>query len=233
MPSRDRMYSKRFRPASSEPSMEFRRDREFPQAASACSRTLEPLPDERSWQRSCNPDDMHADLGIKKILVPIDFSETSQRVLDLGRTLADVSGASLHLLHVIGYPLATARTIDQERREACSRLDALLDSTDRDKRNATTSCEVGTPAHEIVQYATKHATDLIVMGTHWHGLMVPMAGGSIAEAVVGLAPCAVLAVKSADTGACKSAIDPATLANISPDAGISPSGDGFPPSKLI
>jgi hypothetical protein len=47
--------------------------------------------------------------GIKKILVPIDFSETSQRVLDLGRTLADVSGASLHLLHVIGNPLQRPR----------------------------------------------------------------------------------------------------------------------------
>jgi universal stress protein A len=148
-------------------------------------------------------------LAVKKILVPIDFSETSKRVLEFGRLLADACGASLHLLHVIGYPLATAQTVDHERHDACSRLDALLDSTDRDERHATTSCEVGTPAHEIVRYATEHETDLIVMGTHWHGPTFHMATGSIAEGVLGLAPCAVLAVKGAERGACESAFDPA------------------------
>ena len=148
-------------------------------------------------------------LVIKRILVPIDFSETSKVVLELGRTLADACGASLHLLHVIGDPLATAFTIDQERRDACRRLEALLDSTDRDTRHATTSCEIGTPPHEIVEYATRHGTDLIVMGTHWHGPTFRMKAGSIAEGVLGLAPCAVLAVKSGRPAAHESLVDPA------------------------
>lgn len=149
-------------------------------------------------------------LAVKRILVPIDFSETSKRVLDFGRLLADASGASLHLLHVIGYPLATDQTMDQAQRDACSRLDALLDSADRDTRHATTSCEVGTPAHEIVHYAATHQTDVIVMGTHWHGPTFRMATGSIAEGVLGLAPCAVLAVKSAERSGSESAFDPVT-----------------------
>jgi universal stress protein A len=147
-------------------------------------------------------------LAIKKILVPIDFSEAAKGVLELGRTLADACGASLHLLHIIGDPLANAPTIDQERRDACGRLEALLDSTDRDKRHATTSCEVGTPSHEIVEYATQHGTDLIVMGTHWHGPTFRMTTGSIAESVLGLAPCAVLAVKSVAPPARELAVDP-------------------------
>jgi nucleotide-binding universal stress UspA family protein len=138
-------------------------------------------------------------VAVKNILVPIDFSETSKHVLDVARMLADACGASLHLLHVIGYPLATTHTLEQERGDVCARLDGLLNSVDRE-RHATVSCRVGTPAREIVDYATERGTDLIVMGTHWHGPTFQMVGGSIAESVLGLAPCPVLAVKGAERG---------------------------------
>ena len=146
-------------------------------------------------------------MTINTILVPIDFSETSTRVLDFARTLADACGASLHVMHIIGYPLATTGTAEDERRDARQRLDALLNDDDRKKRGATTSCEVGTPAHEIVRYAVDHPVDLIVMGTHWHGSTFQMAIGSIAETVLGLAPCAVLAVKGTDAERCEIELD--------------------------
>ena len=148
-------------------------------------------------------------VAIKNILVPIDFSETSNRVLEFARMLADACGASVELLHVIGYPLADGHTIEQERRDACHRLEVLLDSTDRGRRHATTSCDVGTPALEIVAHAARHATDLIVMGTHWHGPTLHLVTGSIAEGVVGMAPCAVLAVKGTEQMPAESAFDPA------------------------
>ena len=150
--------------------------------------------------------------AIKRILVPIDFSHTSARVLEFGRTLADACGASLHLLHVIGYPLTNSRALDQERHQALGRLEALVDRADREARHATTSCEVGTPATAIVAYAREHAIDLIVMGTHWHGPTFQMATGSIAEAVLGLAPCAVLAVKGSQTHRQEPVFDPVPAA---------------------
>jgi nucleotide-binding universal stress UspA family protein len=134
-------------------------------------------------------------IAVTRILVPIDFSEASGRALEFARVLADTWGASLHLLHVIGYPVVTPGTVRQERLDSSRRLDALLDATDRSARHATTSCEVGTPAAEIVRYATNHAIDLVVMGTHRHGPTFRMATGSIAERVVAEAPCAVLTVK--------------------------------------
>jgi nucleotide-binding universal stress UspA family protein len=146
-------------------------------------------------------------MTIKTILVPVDFSDTSARVLDFARTLADACGASMHVMHVIGYPMATPGIAEDERRDARQRLDALVNDDDRRKLGATTSCEVGTPAHEIVKYAAEHPVDLIVMGTHWHGATFQMATGSIAESVLGLAPCAVLAVKGADAGRCEIELD--------------------------
>lgn len=132
---------------------------------------------------------------VKNILVALDFSSTSKEALDFARTLADACGASLHLLHVVGCRLAASNAIEQERRDACAKLDALLDREDRVRRRATVSCQVGTPAHEIAGYAADHAIDLIVVGTHSHDPTLSMAIGSIADAVIGLAPCAVLVVK--------------------------------------
>jgi universal stress protein A len=146
-------------------------------------------------------------IAVNKILVPLDFSATSTRVLEFARILADACGASLHLLHVIACPFATAQAARQEQREACERLEALLNRPDRVIRHATTSCELGTPASEIVRHAVDNGIDLIVMGTHRRGPSFRMATGSVAEAVIGLAPCPVVAVKDAEERVCDSAID--------------------------
>jgi nucleotide-binding universal stress UspA family protein len=136
-------------------------------------------------------------MAVHKILVAIDFSETSKDALEFGRLLADACGASLHLLHVIGYPLTHPETLRQEQQDACRRLEALLEPADRERRHATSSCEIGTPACGIAGYAATHGFDLIVMGTHSHAQTFRMTTGSVAEAVIASAPCAVLAVKAA------------------------------------
>lgn len=151
-------------------------------------------------------------IAVKNILVPLDLSDASAPVLEFARTLADTFGATLHLLHVIGYPLASPQTMSLEQSDACGRLEVLLDAADRSRRHATASCAVGTPAQEIVRYAAGHAVDLIVMGTHRHGPTFRMVTGSIAQSVIGMAPCAVLAVKEAPAGAGNAAFDPLPLA---------------------
>lgn len=140
-------------------------------------------------------------MRLQKILVAIDFGAAATEALDFARTIADGSGASLDVLHVIGDPLAGASTREQARRAACARLEGLLRADDRLRRQAVVTCEFGTPGREIARYAGEHGIDLIVMGTHRHGPAHRMATGSIAETVIGNAPCAVLAVKPAtETG---------------------------------
>ena len=138
-------------------------------------------------------------MTIRSILVAIDVTDPSRQILEFARTIADASKGVVHLLHVIAHPVSNPAALEEQRRAALRRLEAMLDHVDRDARHATCSCEEGTPAHEIVQYATDHAVDLIVMGTHSHGPGYHLPFGSVAEAVLRLAPCAVLAVKSGDT----------------------------------
>lgn len=43
-------------------------------------------------------------ITLKTIVVATDFSETSSDAVDLGRSLADAFGSTLHLLHVVENP---------------------------------------------------------------------------------------------------------------------------------
>ena len=50
------------------------------------------------------------------------------------------------------------------------------------------------PANEIVRYAETHGADVIVLGSHGHGLVRRFLLGSVADKMVRQAPCAVLVV---------------------------------------
>jgi hypothetical protein len=58
----------------------------------------------------------------------------------------------------------------------------------------TTAVESGTPAPHIAEYARRHGIDLIVVGTHGRTGVSRVLLGSVAEHVVRIAPCPVLAV---------------------------------------
>lgn len=134
--------------------------------------------------------------ALRKIAVAVDFGELTPRALEFGRMLADSTGASLELVHVISYPLAEPENSAEQQLGVCRRLDSLLDETDRRQRRGTTACLVGPVTATLAQYATDQAIDLMVMGTHRHGPSFQMARSSVAEGVLGLAPCTVVAVKS-------------------------------------
>jgi nucleotide-binding universal stress UspA family protein len=53
----------------------------------------------------------------------------------------------------------------------------------------------GQPADTIVRFAQERRVDLIVMGTHGRGGLQRMLLGSVAERVLRLAPCPVLAIR--------------------------------------
>jgi universal stress protein A len=143
---------------------------------------------------------------ITRVLVPTDFSETSDAALGFARTIADTFGASLHLLHVFEDPFVTGPFAAETYAPLPpSTRAALLD--DADKRLAfrlppaelahfrgTTEVVSGISAPAIIEYANEHGIDLIVMGTHGRTGMAHLLLGSVAERVVRSATCPVLTV---------------------------------------
>jgi nucleotide-binding universal stress UspA family protein len=140
---------------------------------------------------------------IKTILVPIDFSETSEHALEYGAMLAKRFAASIHLVYVCEAPSMPAGSMD-------GYANALLDWSLRLGQEAgrqltqaarrmpevkvSTEVLFGNPANCIVTAATTNAADLIVMGTHGHGALLHVIMGNVASRVVGTAPCPVLTV---------------------------------------
>lgn len=146
---------------------------------------------------------------ITRILVPTDFSETSDAALVYAKDLAVTLGASLHLLHVFADPYALATyspevyaPLPPDVRERALEdvrecLDERLDSTERQRLAGTTAVVTGLTAKEIVRYATDNGMDLIVMGTHGRRGVAHLLLGSVAEHVVRTAHCPVLTVHGA------------------------------------
>jgi nucleotide-binding universal stress UspA family protein len=145
-------------------------------------------------------------IALKRILVPTDFSDTSEAATQYAIALAESMGSQLHVLHVFDNPLAYAwgaeafieppadyyERIEQRARD---RLNGVLTEAQRKKFDAQLELRTGSPFAEIIGYADEKGIDLIVMGTHGRGAVAHMLLGSVAERVVRKSPCPVLTVR--------------------------------------
>jgi nucleotide-binding universal stress UspA family protein len=148
--------------------------------------------------------------AFERILMPTDFSPTSQHALEHAVAVALKFGASLHILHVIANPMEVAAWpegywvelsgLRQRLREDAEASLARLAKSIEGVR-VTTEVLDGVPARAIVGAAKKHGAQLIVMGTHGHGGVTHLLLGSVAERVVRTAPCPVLTVSAASAEA--------------------------------
>jgi universal stress protein A len=146
--------------------------------------------------------------SIEKILCPVDFSEPSEKGLELARSLAARLGAELHIMHsidvapVIATPRISAAApvfdVSGYRKalmeSAEERLAALADHQETADVRVTTHLAEGAAAHEIIDLAAKLGVDMIVIATHGHSGWRRLIFGSVTEKVVRTAPCPVLTV---------------------------------------
>ena len=143
--------------------------------------------------------------NLQRILVPLDFSDTSTRALEQAKSVAERFNATIELLHVVPNPYIPdaspfytplpADFLDEVERDARKRLDESLTLAERDRFKARRVVIVGDPLTEIVEHATREKVDLIVMGTHGRRGVAHLFLGSVAERVVRTAPCPVLTVR--------------------------------------
>jgi nucleotide-binding universal stress UspA family protein len=145
-------------------------------------------------------------IDLKRILLPTDFSENSEVALKYALAFAEMTGASIHVLHVLQTAPATGwpaeiyvppptEFFERIEHDARERLDTWLTPEQRTKYKARLVAVSGSPFLEIVQYAKREDIDLIVIGTHGRGPVGHMLIGSVAERVVRKAPCPVLTVR--------------------------------------
>ncbi|MAO10531.1 MAG: universal stress protein UspA [Flavobacteriaceae bacterium] len=141
---------------------------------------------------------------MKKILIPVDFSEHSEYALKVAATLAKKQKASLVVLHMMGLSEAVlTRDESQEMFEAIyymklaqKRFKNFLDRDYLKGIKVETTVQNYKEFHEINSVAKNFNVDLIVMGSHGASGLKEVFVGSNTEKVVRTSSVPVLVVKN-------------------------------------
>lgn len=152
------------------------------------------------------PHDGHVPGLVKRILVPVDFSEPAAAALKQAKALAAHFEAHLDLLHVIepivqpvfygddvaGFELGAPRLEEKGHAE----LKQLYKETEGPSGPWRAHVVRGQPARAIAAFARVHGAHLIVQSSHGLTGLGYALLGSVAEEVVRLAPCPVFTFKT-------------------------------------
>lgn len=147
---------------------------------------------------------VNAPFRIKKILVPIDFSDCSKKALQYALPLAEQYDAEVTLLFVTPSPsyaggeygVIDATGLDAElAANATQRLEEFAAREVQARVPVKTMAGTGSPTAEIIDAAAKLPADIIVISTHGYSGLKHVLLGSVAEHVVRHAPCPVLVVR--------------------------------------
>jgi nucleotide-binding universal stress UspA family protein len=142
----------------------------------------------------------------RRILHPTDFSSASRTAFKKAVAMAKADRAELLLAHVLAFPAPIlsdgfmSPTIYDDlsrsmRADGQKRLDKLIAQAKAAGVRASGLLLEGMPADAINRAARVKRADMIVIGTHGRTGLARLFMGSVAERVVGGAPCPVLTVR--------------------------------------
>ena len=134
-----------------------------------------------------------------KVLIAIDFSPASERVLDEAAARPWPEGAVFSVVHVVDVQ-GFARfppLIEDAKREGDRLVKAGTEKLSRSGHNAVSEVIMGFPRRAICEYAKEWHADLIMAGSHGHSAIGRFLLGSVAQAVLRTAPCSMEVVRSA------------------------------------
>jgi len=149
---------------------------------------------------------------MKKILAAIDFSNATSGVISAATELAKAFGAELHLIHVIepeptytAYGLSPGEfpEIHTFHEQARSRSQKNLDTTAAEiaaKTGITPTAHLadGSPLLELEAKTKEIGADLVILGSHGHGVVASLILGSVAEGMVRKAFVPTLVIPAGD-----------------------------------
>ncbi|MCL2447797.1 MAG: universal stress protein [Polyangiaceae bacterium] len=141
---------------------------------------------------------------LKRILVPTDFTETSDRALDWAIAMAARLGASVTVMHayefpVIGFPdgaiMATPEIVSRIGEASRAALDATLEKRQGSEVLIDGLMREGVAWDVINSVADEIDADFIVIGTHGRRGLTRALLGSVAENVIRTAHRPVITIR--------------------------------------
>ena len=137
----------------------------------------------------------------QRILVAIEHSASDRTIVDHVARLAELTGATLLLVHVAdGW---AARNFDQlnlreseEMRDDRAYLEQLRTELTARGLSVQTELAMGDPSTELIRTAQDHHVDLIAMSTHGHRFLNDLLRGTTADRVRHLVKVPVLLLRA-------------------------------------
>jgi nucleotide-binding universal stress UspA family protein len=136
--------------------------------------------------------------SIKRVMIPLDGSELSERALPVARSVAEAAGARLSLVRAMqwavqAYPYTVPETyvpqIDQELEDGAKAYLRKREESLKDGSDVDAFVVRGAVADALIQFVERERVDLVVMTTHARSGIARAALGSIADRMLhGTAP---------------------------------------------
>jgi len=150
---------------------------------------------------AASPDPRAKGVSMKKIVVGVDGSPTSEDALRFAYDEARLAGAELVVLHGWSYPYAGFRSGSEPRDEmkldALRQLEASIDSLAPLRAEGDVAVHArlveDSPAKALIEEAED--ADLVVVGSRGRGGFKSLLLGSVSRAVVQHAPCPVAVIR--------------------------------------
>jgi len=147
-------------------------------------------------------------LGIKKILIPTDFSETANKAMEHAVSMAKLLDSEITLLHVVStfafrVNLPEAEVDESQNARLSTAVGTKLNQIAEEIRNkegvkVNTLISTGRIREEVVRIADEVDADIIIIGTHGVSGLREFFMGSNAFRIVSDASCPVLSVQTSN-----------------------------------
>lgn len=142
---------------------------------------------------------------MKRILAAVDFSDSTQDVLDMTKKMAKAFDSEVMIIHTepphpvllyyygVGGPLYTG-TPDEEMKKDEAALNIVQHMLSDE--GIKTECKLleGPTLETIVEEAENFKAELIIAGSHKHGALYNLFVGSISEKLVRQTPCPIMVI---------------------------------------
>lgn len=146
---------------------------------------------------------------IEKILVPIDFSDNSEKAIRYGIEIGRDRNASVSFLHVVnqriidaiqelnirGYKGDFVSAVRKLVKEKENVLKQFVPTELLDGIQVEFIVRKGEVSEQIIKAAKELKIDLIIVGSRGHSALASILIGSVAQNIVHHAPCPVLIVR--------------------------------------
>lgn len=146
---------------------------------------------------------------IKKILVPLAFSEFSKGILDYAAMLGKALNAELILVNVInerdveavqtitsfGYEVDEEHYVEEIEKQRIKKVEEMIEDIDFPEDRMRFVFKVGRPATALLKVAIKEEADMIVMGLKAKSELMHALTGSVAEKLFRRSPITIVSYR--------------------------------------